>query len=120
MPYAPRNATPELILSLMQPGCTYAPYKLADKIGAAAADVKPVLLKLVAAGKVETTRRYKGTQYALANTLHLKTRAGQAAPIDPSTIAGPRTFVVLTGQISGYDAEIARRRELCMLARGSR
>ncbi|NIF51445.1 hypothetical protein [Burkholderia sp. Ax-1724] len=119
MPYAPKNATPELILSLMKPGSTYAPYKLGHKVGMSSADIKVILLDLVAAGKVEATKPHKGVRFILANTMRLREKVVEKPVIDPATIAMPRTFEVMSGQLVGYDAEIARRRALCMLIRSN-
>jgi hypothetical protein len=36
-----------------------------------------------------------------------------------TSVAGPRVTTPMVGNLNGYEAEIARRVQLCMLARGA-
>ncbi|TDY26260.1 hypothetical protein B0G81_6770 [Paraburkholderia sp. BL6665CI2N2] len=123
MPYATAIPTPERILAVMRPGYAYAAYAIAAKFGVFAADVKPLLQSMADQGVI-TKVKFPGkkiSQFLLAGTEnaapHRIEQAKRAAEIDPATIAAPRTFSVLTGQLTGYEADIARRAALCMMAR---
>jgi hypothetical protein len=78
-----------------------------------------VLLEMAAQGKVTALKPRKGIQFILPGTEHLRRQPAAKPVVDPETVAQPRTFAVLTGQLVGYDAEIARRAALCMLTRGA-
>lgn len=126
MPYATVIPTPERILATMAPVQLYAAYAIAAKLGVGAADIKGMLAKMVEQGSLTKTKQpsKKYPQFMLPGTeAAAPERIGKEkrdAEIDPTTIAAPRTWAVPTGQLSGYEAEIARRQSLCMLARGAR
>lgn len=117
MPYAQKQITPELLMSMIQPGLIYSPYNLGRKIRMPSVDVKRVLLELVDAGKLKTIRPHKGLCFIMANTEHLRKKPADKPPVDPATVAQPRTFAVLTGEMTGYFAEINRRADLAMMVR---
>ncbi len=118
MPYAPTPVTPEALLDMMKPGAIYPVHNLARKIRVPSAQVKVVLLEMVRLGMLVTIKPRKNTCFMLAGTKHLRREPPPKPQIDPSTVALPRTYAVLTGEIRGYDAEIARRKQLCMMVRG--
>lgn len=118
MPYARRPLTPETLLAVMKPGVVYTPYAVGHKVQAPAKDVRKVLESMTETGQVTVTRPHKGICFILAGTEHLRRGAKPQPVIDPTSVAQPRTYVVLTGEITGYDAEIARRQALCMMTRG--
>ncbi|MFM0263281.1 hypothetical protein [Paraburkholderia sediminicola] len=119
MPHAKRTPTPEMLLALMKPGVVYATHHLAKQIRTPSAQVKTMLISMVDQGRLSTIR--PGTKqnlcFMLPGTEHLRKLLPPKPEIDPATVALPRTYVVLTGEISGYDAEIARRQQLCMTLR---
>ncbi|MFM0151406.1 hypothetical protein [Paraburkholderia sediminicola] len=126
MPYATVIPTPARILAAMQPGQYYAAYAIAAKLGVGAADIKHMLETMIGLGVLSRVKRpcSKVSQFIIAGTTPADPapakRGKHAAEVDPATIAAPRTWAVLTGQLTGYEAEIARRQSLCMLARGAR
>ncbi|CAE6713708.1 hypothetical protein R75461_01182 [Paraburkholderia nemoris] len=117
MPHAMKAPTPEILLELMKPGQVYAPHNLARLIRWPSAEVKKMLLDMVACGTLRVTQPHKRVSFIMAGTEHMRKQAGPKPQIDPETVAQPRTYAVLTGLLSGYDAEIARRQQLCMTLR---
>lgn len=117
MPYKEKELSPEALLGVMKKGCIYAPYTLGRMFGASAADVKKMMLGMVERGELSTLRPHKSLCFIVKGTEHLRKQAPKKPHLDPATIAQPRTYAVLTGEISGYDAEITRRQQLCMIAR---
>jgi hypothetical protein len=125
MPYATVIPTPARILAAMQPGQYYAAYAIAAKLGVGAADIKAMLETMIGLGVLSRVKRpcSKVAQFIIAGTKPVEpapAKQQHGAEIDPATIAAPRTYSVLTGQLTDYEAEIARRQSLCMLARGAR
>ena len=118
MPYAIKQLTQETLLALMSPGVAYAPHMLAKQIHMPTAQVKPLLVEMASQQKLSTTRPWKNLCFMIAGTEHLRRQPEPAPQIDPSTVAQPRTYAVLTGEMCGYDAEISRRQQLCMTLRG--
>lgn len=117
MPYAHKPLTAETLLELIKPGMTYSAYVLGKKIQAPAADVKKLLLSLVGEGKLKAIKPHKHQCFILPGTDHLRRGEKEEPLIDPATVAQPRTFAVLTGELTGYFAEINRRAALAMMAR---
>jgi hypothetical protein len=111
--------THEFLLKSMKPGSGYAVHTFGLKIGVSPAVLKPVLLEMLAAGKLSTFMRSKNTCFIVAGTEHLR-RRHQVSPkpvVDPAMVAQPRTLSPLTGELTGYFAEINRRTALAMMAR---
>lgn len=119
MPYPKREPTEALLLEMIKPGQIYAPYNLGRQLRAPSADVKKILLGLVAQGKLVVIRPHKTMCFILKNTEHLRKKAPKV-PIDPARVAQPRTHVVLTGELTGYFAEMYARADLAMTTRGMR
>ncbi|TCK87313.1 hypothetical protein [Paraburkholderia sp. BL9I2N2] len=117
MPYPKREVTREVLLEMIKPGQIYAPYNLGRKLRAQSVDVKRVLFALVDEGKLATIRPHKTLCFILKGSVHMRKRPAPKQVIDPATIAQPRTYAVLTGEMTGYFAEINRRAELAMMAR---
>jgi hypothetical protein len=122
MPYATKAPTHEALLAAMKPGAIYTPYNLARVFAIPSAQAKVVLNEMAKLGKLSIIRPRKGLCFILPGTEHLRkqVKPKPEPEIDRATIALPRTYVMLTGQLVGYDAEIARRKQLCMMARGER
>lgn len=117
MPRSQKTPTREVLLDLIKPGMIYSPYVLGQKLRAPSADVKKILLALVDEGKLKMIKPHKHQCFMLPNTEHLRHGKVERPALDPATVAQPRTYAVLTGLLSGYDAEIARRQQLCMMVR---
>jgi hypothetical protein len=103
----------------MKPGSGYAVHMFAIKIGVPGSVLKPILLEMLAQGKLSTFMRGKNTCFIVAGTEHLR-RRNQMPPkpvIDPARIALPRTYAVMTGELTGYFAEMYRRADLAMTLR---
>jgi hypothetical protein len=111
--------THEFLLASMRPGSGYAVHTFGIKIGVPAAVLKPVLLEMLAAGKLSTFKRGKNTCFMLAGTEHLRRYLSKPSEpvIDPARIALPRTGSPLTGELTGYRAEIEQRVALAMMVR---
>jgi hypothetical protein len=111
--------THESLLKAMRPGAGYAVHTFGLKVGVAPAMLKPVLLEMLAAGKLSTFMRGKNTCFIVAGTEHLR-RRHQVSPkpvVGPTRIALPRTASPFTGELTGYFAEINRRAALAMMVR---
>jgi hypothetical protein len=117
MPYAHKPLTAETLLDLIKPGMTYSAYVLAHKIRAPSADVKKLLLSLVGEGKLKAIKPHKHQCFMLPGTDHLGRGQKEKPQIDLATVVQPRTWAVLTGEMTGYFAEINRRAALAMMAR---
>jgi hypothetical protein len=103
----------------MKPGSGYAIHMFAIKTGVSAVLLKPVMLEMLAAGKLSTFKRGKNTCFIRAGTEHLR-RSRDLAPkpiTEPGMVALPRTLSPLVGELTGYFAEISRRVDLAMMAR---
>jgi hypothetical protein len=117
MPYARKPVSPETLLGLIKPGLIYSPNSLARKINGSASDVRKVLLTLVDEGKLATIKPHRTVSFILARTEHLRRKPAPKPVIDPATVAQPRTFAVLTGELTGYFEEMYRRADLAMMVR---
>lgn len=119
MAYAIRTPTPKTLLELMKPGVLYAPYTLSRMLGLRSYAVRHILLDMEKAGVLSSLRRGRSQSlyFVIAGTESLIEQPESKPQIDPATVALPRTYAVLTGEIRGYDAEIARRQQLCMTLR---
>lgn len=111
------SLAPDNVLSRMVPGKTYGAYALAAKFHVPTAKIRPVLEKMVDVGTLELNAAQPGM-------LGFRRAKETVKPIEQeqvlTTIATPPVLVRLTGTLTGYDNEIARRVALCMLARGTR
>ncbi|KAE8757358.1 hypothetical protein FSO04_24370 [Paraburkholderia madseniana] len=118
MAYATRTPTPEALLERMKPGVLYAPYTLSRMLGLRSYAIRSLLLDMEKAGVLSSTRRGRSQSlyFVIAGTEALE-QPESRLHIDPATVAQPRTYAVMTGEIRGYDAEIARRQQLCMSIR---
>lgn len=117
MPYPKRAVTEKALLELIKPGNIYSPYNLARMFRAPSAEAKKILLGLVEQGKLAIIRPHKTMCFILKDTEHLRKKPASRPVIDPATVAQPRTYAVLTGELTGYFAEINRRAELAMMTR---
>lgn len=120
MPYIQQTPTPELILSRMAPGKTYVTHRLADKLRVKSAAIRGLLAAMVEDGRLGkcTPPGANNSHFFIAGT-YVKAAPKAPEPVaDPLTIAGRRAPPPLDRNIRGYDAEIAQRVALCMLARG--
>lgn len=120
MPYAKKVVTTEAVLELIKPGQIYAPYNLGRQLRAPSVDVRKVLLDLVKQGKLSTITPHHTLCFILKNTEHLRRKAPAKPVIDPATVAQPRRYAVLTGELTGYFAEMYERADLALIGRGMR
>ncbi|RQR87661.1 MULTISPECIES: hypothetical protein [unclassified Burkholderia] len=115
MSYTKKIPAADRVLAAMTPGEVQSPSDLAKRFGTAASLVRPVLEQLVTDGALTRVPclRVKRPNYILAGTeKHTATRDGYVG-----IPAGRRTYAVLSGNLNGYDAEIRRRADLCMMVR---
>ncbi|KUZ35245.1 hypothetical protein [Burkholderia territorii] len=103
------------VLAAMIPGEVHAPSDLASRFKTTAAAVRPVLERLAKDGSVTRVRlRFaKLPSYILAGTEKCVVQREKYVGIP----AAPRTYVVMTGDLDSYMAEIRRRADLCMMVR---
>lgn len=104
-------------MATVKPGLVYSPYRLGLLLNTQSKALKSVALKLVADGKLETVNCHGKMHFIMANTQHLMKTKDSKQTVDPDRIAQPRTFAVLTGELTGYFAEINRRAALAMMVR---
>lgn len=118
MSYAIRTPTPEALLERMKPGVFYPPHTLSRMLGLRSYVVAPVLLDMEKSGVLSSLRRGRSRSlYFIITGTEQLVQPESKPQIDMVLMALPRTYVVLTGEISGYGAEIARRQQLCMTLR---
>jgi hypothetical protein len=109
--------TVENVLARMRPGDTYQANQIATKFHLSAAEIRPLLNEMVAAGQIELSK---------ANVKSIGFRRPRTdgsvadAPEVATSVAGPRIATPMVGEFSGWEAEVARRRDLCMMVRRSR
>ncbi|MEZ7524052.1 hypothetical protein [Burkholderia vietnamiensis] len=108
--------TADELLALMHPGQSYAPYNLAIRFGIKASTLRPLLDELISAGTLSRVRVPKSSSYnvCIAGT---EPRAAEPTEKYIGVPAAPRTYVVMTGDLDDYAAEIRRRADLCMMVR---
>ncbi|SIO50870.1 hypothetical protein SAMN05444172_2618 [Burkholderia sp. GAS332] len=102
------------ILKRMIPGRAYRVFEVAALTGTSASTIRSMLADMVAHSQLELVNLGERTP-GFRRPIDAEALAVEEQML--STIAAPRTFAVLTGTLVGYDAEIARRADLCMLAR---
>jgi hypothetical protein len=111
------DLTPENFLARMVLGQKYSSYQLAAKYRVSTDDVRPLIAQLVRNGEIKV-------EHAARNLLYFRPDGEKVLPVvdldGPFAIPTRPVTVLLTGQLVGYQAEIARRTSLCMLARGGR
>lgn len=105
------------IMAAIKPGLVYSPYRLGLILGTQSKALKVIALKLVDDGKLETVNCHGKMHFIMAKTQHLMKTKDSKQTVDPATVAQPRTYAVLTGELTGYFAEINRRAELAMMVR---
>jgi hypothetical protein len=115
------NFTPENLLTRMEPGHRYTVYQLAAKFRLKTDDVRRTVGQLVTAGEIQTELASTNT-FRQGCTLYFR----GAVPVAPTVTRIELSVAVRAGPpdlkstMVGYDAEISRRLQLCMLARGAR
>jgi hypothetical protein len=105
----PRPLNAEKLLEQMKVGKTYHAYQLAVKFNLSSLEIRPLLDSLIGSGKLEV-----GQVDELAGG-YRRPHPGTASE---SATALPRTFAVQHGELTGYEAEFARRVALCLSVRG--
>jgi hypothetical protein len=109
--------TPENVLNRMRPGDTYQANQIAAKFHLSAAEIRPLLNEMVAAGQIELSKaNVKSIGFRRPRT----DAPAAAAPEVATSIAGQRIATPMVGEFSGWEAEVARHRDLCMMVRRSR
>lgn len=116
MPRSMNMPTEAELLAMMRPGQIYAPYNLAIQFGLKAAGLRPLLDQMIASGQLSRARISKSSSYGvcIAGT---EQRAAEPVEKYVGIPAAPRTYVVMTGDLNAYAAEIRRRADLCMMVR---
>jgi hypothetical protein len=76
-----------------------------------------MLLEMVSQGTLAIIKPRKNVSFILAGTEHMRKLPESKPKADPATVAQPRTYAVLTGEMTGYFADIYRRADLAMMAR---
>lgn len=117
------DMTPENLLSRMADGTTYQATQLAAKFYVSTAEIRPLINAMVTAGQLLVGR-------ADATHIGFKKPVAIEPPVAPvvAVVVDDMTLTIalrmgppdLKSTMTGYDAEIARRQQLCMLARGAR
>jgi hypothetical protein len=105
----PRPLNAEKLLERMKVGKTYHAYQLAAKFNLSSLEIKPLLDSLIGRGELEV-----GQLEELAGG-YRRPHPGTASE---SATALPRTFTAPHGELTGYEAEFARRVALCLSVRG--
>ncbi|VVD29207.1 hypothetical protein [Paraburkholderia dioscoreae] len=117
MPKTERTPTPDTVLAAMEPDRHYSAQTIASMLSLRTDLARSLLNMMVNAGtlvRIQSTRKHP-VRFAVAVN-----EDGEPQEEVQPTIATPRTHAVITGTLIGYDAEIARRAELCMIVRGVR
>jgi len=116
MPRSAQIPTPAELLALMRPGQIYAPYNLATQFGIKAITLRPLLDEMIADGQLARVRIAKSSSYGIC-IAGTEPRAAEPSEKYVGVPAAPRTYVVMTGDLNAYVAEIRRRADLCMMVR---
>ena len=107
----------ENILTRMRPGDTYQANQIATKFHVSTAEIRVILDQMVAANQIELSKaNVKSIGFRRPRT----DAPAAAAPEVATSVAGPRIATPMIGEFSGWEAEVARRRDLCMMVRRSR
>ncbi|ENH6342570.1 hypothetical protein ABWH74_006002 [Burkholderia vietnamiensis] len=101
---------------MMRPGQSYPAYNLAIRFNLKARDLSPLLLAMVDAGQLVRAASSNGS---VRNFSLPDTAPAAAEPVEKyvGIPAAPRTYVVMTGDLNSYAAEIRRHADLCMAVR---
>lgn len=104
--------TEELVLSKMKSGVGYSPTDIATRLGYRTENVRRILMTLMLNGRVIVRKRDdRHNAYYLPAEAETKVSHGEfEIPTQP-------IHINLTGELTGFDAEIERRAALCMLVR---
>lgn len=111
------SLTLDNVLSRMEPGKTYPAHVIAAKFHVPSAEIRPLLTRLVESKQLELSKAVpKALGFRRPKVADVAVDAPAPAKLETS-IATPPQHIRLSGQLLGYDSEIARRVALCMLAR---
>jgi hypothetical protein len=115
MTRAARSPEAHQVLAAMTHGEVYSPSDLAKRFGTVAATLRPVLEQMADDGAVTRVRslRVRDCNYRIAG----EAPAGSQPEKYVGIPAGRRTYDVMSGTLNGYDDEIRRRADLCMMVR---
>lgn len=114
MVYAKKLPTPEAVLATIKPGCLYCAHHISRKFSIPSSDIAALLASMVSKGllsRVKPNGR-RNSYYCQPGS----EPSFEKHTID-ETMAQPRTYAVLTGEIAGYGAEMERYRALAMMTR---
>lgn len=118
------DPTPENIVNRMLRGQAYTTYRIAAMFKLKTADVRSTIQQLAADGFIRVEMVKRETYYVRPMLDEsAEPKAAQAPAKGPDielTIALRQGPPDLKNTMVGYDAEISRRSQLCMLARGAR
>lgn len=115
MTRAARIPEADKLLAAMTHGEIYSPSDLGKRFGTTAPVVRPVLEQLADDGAVARVRssRVRECNYQLAGEAPVGSKPEKYVGIP----AGRRTYAPMSGNLNGYDDEIRRRADLCMMVR---
>lgn len=115
MTRAARIPDAEKILAVMAHGDIYSPSDVAKRFHTLASAVRPVLELMADAGTLVRVRmlRVRECNYQIAGDAPAGTKPEKYVGIP----AGRRTYLPMSGNLIGYDDEIRRRADLCMMVR---
>lgn len=106
------------VIARLKPGAAYTANHIAVKFHLQSSDIRHLLDAMVANGSLcKLTPAGRRNKYFCLSGTPPKTLGQRPAARDDTLIAAPRTYAVLTGEIVGYESEIARRVALCMTLR---
>jgi hypothetical protein len=113
------DLTPANLHARMDPGHKYTVYQLAAKLRVATDDIRPLVKKLLDDAALVAYHAPRNIYYFKPVGDVAEVPAAPEFPI-VLTVAAPPGPPDLTGVLSGYESQFARRMQLCMLARGAR
>lgn len=115
--------TADNLLSRMTTGVFYQANQLAVKFHLSTAEVRPMLDQMVADGLLVKgnvgTSKHIGFKSAVVRNPESVPKPDTIVDGVLLTVAAPPGPPDLTGVLSGYESQFARRMQLCMLARGA-
>lgn len=102
------------VLARMKPGCAYAVWELSTLLGLKVASVRPVVEKMATDGLlISRVKADRHRRFYIAGTEDMKTEKVAKG----ANVATPLIPILMTGELSGYDAGFTRNRNLCMSIR---
>jgi hypothetical protein len=102
------------VLARLKPGCAYTMWELSNLIGWKSETVRPIVEQMGRDGLlVSRIRDDRHKCFYIAGTEDLKIKSAPKA----ANVATPLIPVLMTGELSGYECQFTRHRDLCMSIR---